>query len=317
MGPMTVGRARRGMDVVFGLGLGLGVMPRVAVAQIDAGHGRAAPASAASVSRAPEQARPVAPPTHARSAEVRGDDGQVARWASTDPGGTHVTPQMPLQVHQSVQILWHSTWYEGSVVAVNANGTVRIHYRGYGAGSDEDVDRANLRVGGTIAAADVQPPTGPPAGETVVWSPNDPGGAPVSSLAQIAPGRPVQIRWNSSWYQGRVAHITPDGHVIIHYDGYAATSDAQVALGDLRLGGRIVPEQSHSTDHDPGGQHVSPRTPLAPGQPVQIRWQGSWYTGRVVSLGSRGNVLIHYDGYGASSDERVSRSRLRIGGTIP
>src|SRR2546430_7212749 len=62
------------------------------------------------------------------------------------------------------------------------------------------------------------------------------------------------------------------------------------------------------------GKPVYANTPLNPGDPVHIEWQGSWFPGEVVQLEDEGNIKIHYEGWDSSWDEVVPRSRLRIGG---
>lgn len=62
------------------------------------------------------------------------------------PAGPPVTATTPLVPGQRVTIAWGGRWWPGSVVAVHADGTVRIHYDGYGDGSDEDVTRDRLRL---------------------------------------------------------------------------------------------------------------------------------------------------------------------------
>ena len=66
---------------------------------------------------------------------------EVVRWDGT-PGyvdaSTHLAPGYRLQVE------WEGKWYDGQVLAVNADGTVKIHYVGYETSWDETLSRSRL-----------------------------------------------------------------------------------------------------------------------------------------------------------------------------
>lgn len=64
-------------------------------------------------------------------------------------------------------------------------------------------------------------------------------------------------------------------------------------------------------------QSVTERTPLAPGDTVQVDWQGSWWSGEVVEVQQDGRVKIHYSGWESSFDEVVPRSRLCLAARGP
>lgn len=61
----------------------------------------------------------------------------------------------------------------------------------------------------------------------------------------------------------------------------------------------------------PTGQPVTESTFLEPGMAVQVEWEGSWWSGKVLSVASNGDVKIHYVGWEDSWDEYVPRKRLR------
>lgn len=75
-------------------------------------------------------------------------------------------------------------------------------------------------------------------------------------------------------------------------------------------------ESAAQPGSDPGGQRVTGQTPLRTGQAVAIEWHGTWYAGHVVAIVSTNSVHVHYDGYDVTSDENVSRSRLRLDANI-
>jgi hypothetical protein len=62
-----------------------------------------------------------------------------------------------------------------------------------------------------------------------------------------------------------------------------------------------------------GPDRLRPYKPraFAAGKPVEIRWQGVWYPGRVLSS-ELGLHLVHYQGFPDSDDEWVPRNRLRV-----
>lgn len=168
-----------------------------------------------------------------------------------------------------------------------------------------------------------------------VSSTQDPGGMPASPVTPLVPGQAIQVHWGASWYQSRVEAAMPDGRVRIHYLGWPPSSDENVDRSRIRVGGVIVPstptinipvptitvggsngERSQSSTQDPGGMIVQANTPVVPGQPVQVRWNSSWFESRVVAPMPDGTVRIHYLGWAASSDENVARDRIRVGGQI-
>jgi hypothetical protein len=168
--------------------------------------------------------------------------------------------------------------------------------------------------------------------EVRVSSTQDPGGMPVQFNTPLVPGQAIQVHWGASWYQSRVVAPMPDGTVRIHYLGWPDSADENVTRDRVRIGGVIVPaapitlptitvggangETSLSSTQDPGGMPAQPDTTLLPGQPIQVRWNSSWFESRVVAPMPDGTVRIHYLGWAATSDENVTRDRIRIGGQI-
>lgn len=63
-----------------------------------------------------------------------------------DEHGILVLDSTPLVGGQAVRISWGASYYAGQVVAVNGNGTVRVHYSNYDGMWDEDVARYRLRL---------------------------------------------------------------------------------------------------------------------------------------------------------------------------
>ncbi|MEI8259423.1 MAG: hypothetical protein WCJ30_27460 [Deltaproteobacteria bacterium] len=60
--------------------------------------------------------------------------------------GQSVDAQTPLAIGDALHIEWSGSLYPGRVVALLADGGVRVHYLGWGGDSDENVARTRLRV---------------------------------------------------------------------------------------------------------------------------------------------------------------------------
>lgn len=61
--------------------------------------------------------------------------------------GTEVTAETRLAVGNMVQVLRNGVRYQAQVLALNADGTVRVHYVGWSNNWDENVPRDRLKVG--------------------------------------------------------------------------------------------------------------------------------------------------------------------------
>src|SRR5205809_1009679 len=60
------------------------------------------------------------------------------------------------------------------------------------------------------------------------------------------------------------------------------------------------------------GKPVYANTPLNPGDPVHIEWQGVWLPGEVLEVQADDRVRIRYRGWPSNWDEVVARERLRL-----
>lgn len=61
--------------------------------------------------------------------------------------GTQVTAETPLAVGNIVQVLWNGVRYQGQVLALNPDGTVRVHFVGWSNNWDDDLPRDRLKIG--------------------------------------------------------------------------------------------------------------------------------------------------------------------------
>lgn len=57
---------------------------------------------------------------------------------------------------------------------------------------------------------------------------------------------------------------------------------------------------------------VTDKTPLQPGQALQVAYGGGWYAAEVVGIASDGGIHIRYFGWAPDWDEIVPRSDLRL-----
>jgi len=76
--------------------------------------------------------------------------GWVASLQAIAGGAAAPAPQQAVPVGRwsagaHVQVLWNGTWYASTILAVNGNGTFRIHYDGWASSWDEDVAADRIR----------------------------------------------------------------------------------------------------------------------------------------------------------------------------
>lgn len=152
-----------------------------------------------------------------------------------EPNGVPVDANTPLVAGTFVQLQYNSAWYEAQVLRAESGGRLRVRYVGWGAEWDETVDRARLRIGGTI----VRPPPAAPTPPTPPATPPAPAlgnGPVVTPGTSLAPGVAVQIEWGTSWYHGTVLGVVaPGGAVRVHYAGYGPEWDETVDRARLRI----------------------------------------------------------------------------------
>lgn len=164
------------------------------------------------------------------------------------------------------------------------------------------------------------------------------------------------VEWGGRWWPASVVAELGGDVWKVHYDGWSDSWDEAVGPDRIRadpgprtpstshgrapsasgarmsrgkvalvLGGLLVLASIAATtfvEQRPGaeqerGLEVDGATSLVFGQPVQIEWNGSWFTGAVLAVHDDGRVRVHYGGWADSYDEDVPRDRLRVlaGGT--
>eukprot|EP00927_Polykrikos_kofoidii_P005652 TRINITY_DN1223_c0_g4_i1.p1 TRINITY_DN1223_c0_g4~~TRINITY_DN1223_c0_g4_i1.p1 ORF type:complete len:844 (-),score=129.92 TRINITY_DN1223_c0_g4_i1:106-2298(-) len=170
---------------------------------------------------------------------------------------------------------------------------------------------------------------------------------PGTDLAQYSTGEDVDIRYNQSWYVGKVVRIGMNGSVLVDVDGTQYSVDAK----DVR---RKTPVQAvpppQQRQHLPGqgqmqeaswkgkgkedsskgkgkgkgkgksktctGKPASAGTAssFCIGAPVEVRYRGNWNEGKVVKLISPEQVSVNVDGSDYEMDITEVRHVTRGGG---
>jgi hypothetical protein len=97
---------------------------------------------------------------------------------------------------EPVQAEWNGTWYDARVVAVEPNGTFRIHYEGWSEIWDEAVDHGRIRGRGNAAGAPPPPqviivPSTP--GPVYIPPPPPPVYVPTQPPVRFPPQPPVYV----------------------------------------------------------------------------------------------------------------------------
>lgn len=171
---------------------------------------------------------------------------------SIPSSGRKVDSAAQLRVQQIVQVQWGNAWYPADVVRINSNGTVRIHYRGWSNGSDEDItlSRVQLAHGAVAPSAKATPATATAnQPDTSITTPEGgqpnyegPGKVPssgrrVPSLAPLKQGLIVQVVWGGSgrWFPADVVRINANKTVRIHFRGWSDSFDEDVTLDKIQL----------------------------------------------------------------------------------
>jgi hypothetical protein len=73
----------------------------------------------------------------AQAAETRGP---------VQPSGKRVSPDTVLKVGERVLVEWNGSWWNGQILELFPDGSVKIHYSGWDAEWDEVVPRTRLQM---------------------------------------------------------------------------------------------------------------------------------------------------------------------------
>jgi len=120
-----------------------------------------------------------------------------------------------------------------------------------------------------------------------------------AQAATCAVGDKAQVEWKGSWYSAKVLKAADD-RCYIHYDGYGSNWNEWVGPDRIKITQAAGP-----------GAASEPTATYSIGDPVQVKWKGTWYPASVLAVSKKGTYKIHYDGYASSWDEWVGPSRMK------
>lgn len=121
-------------------------------------------------------------------------------------------------------------------------------------------------------------------------------GLAASAYAGCKVGDKAEVLWKGKWYPATVKKVK-ENRCYIHYDGYAKSWDEWVGPKRIRIKGQ---------------ETTSKKLDLDIGDPVEVKWKGTWYPAHVIAINKKKTSWkIHYDGYNNSWDEWVSANRIR------
>ncbi len=151
-------------------------------------------------------------------------------------------------------------------------------------------------------------------------------------------GSSVVVKWGSRWWPAQVVSVEGPDRWKIHYTGWASSWDETVGPDRIRPADAKAPTapaagrgarpfllaallvvvavvafvvlQQSPAGVQPTGRPADQFTPLAIGQPVQVRWNDAWYEGHIRAVYPDGRVRVHYEGWDDSFDEDVDRARV-------
>lgn len=119
-------------------------------------------------------------------------------------------------VGDAVDVLYGSTWYPATVLAVPQAAQWQIAYDGYGAEWYQVVGPERIR-------ARTQRPAAVPPGRAA------------AHLSRIGPGTNVLVEWRGHWYRARIVRPLSDSATRIRYVGYGREWDEDVGAARVRL----------------------------------------------------------------------------------
>jgi hypothetical protein len=155
-----------------------------------------------------------------------------------------VTADTKLNVKDKVQVEWGGGWWNARVVALEADGRVKIRYEDWDGYPDEVVPRDRIQLGwsdetGMGLSADFGlPAAGICVGRAPVYESTLAAmifGAPVSATSALELGDEVLADWMGMWWTAEVRDLQDDGRVRIHYTGWDGYPDEVVPRDRLRL----------------------------------------------------------------------------------
>lgn len=141
------------------------------------------------------------------------------------------------RIGDNLFVEWYGSWYPGEVIGLNADGTVRVHYTGWGSEFDESVAAGRLSWTQATVSQPALPRMGP---GPVYWDSLDRFllGEPVTSASRLRAGDHVHVKWHGSWWAAEVRQVQSDGSVTVHYTGWDDCWNETVSRDRMQLPAR-------------------------------------------------------------------------------
>ncbi|HKB41369.1 MAG TPA: agenet domain-containing protein [Gemmataceae bacterium] len=150
--------------------------------------------------------------------------------------GNSRTSKTPLKIGDRIQAEWQGSWWPAEVIAVRKDGSVKVHFPGWGSEWDEVVPRSRVRLGDP--AGDEEGPaeeSDHPGPVASIHLGQPLPGKPVSATTSLKVGDRVLAEQLSAWWAAEVVGLRDDGRVKVHYTGWEWSWDEVVPRRRLRL----------------------------------------------------------------------------------
>ncbi len=145
---------------------------------------------------------------------VASHDGARPSARST-PAGTAIDDATVIGKGERVEVLDRGSWYSATVLAVESDGGVRVHYEGWSSSYDEAVARPRVRVFGAHASASARPVSD----AALAASTEAPPGVALVPGTVLHAGDPVWAQSQGAWWRAEI--VKPVGkRYEVRYIGY-------------------------------------------------------------------------------------------------
>jgi hypothetical protein len=133
------------------------------------------------------------------------------------PSGQPITERTVIAVGERVEAYSVSSWYDARVLAVGADGRIRVHYEGWSTNWDEFVSRDRVRVFGSHAEGAVTVP-----------------GVALEANATLNGGDPVWGFSQGQWWRAEIVRPSEGGRYEVRYIGYEQRWNESLGVDRLR-----------------------------------------------------------------------------------
>jgi hypothetical protein len=207
---------------------------------------------------------------------------------SIQSSGIPVGQDTPLLIGQDLQVKYGGTWWAASIVGLEPDGRVRIHYFGWADSYDEVKSRAELQLDPDVRLRALDG-------------------------SFVRDGRPPASLTSYDEIKGRVElQLDPDARLLDVEPVFPARSGSPSwtpkDASRLLTGTVQFNPGSIASSNIP----VQPYTPLSVGQDLQVKYGNTWWAASIVGFEPDGRVRIHYFGWADSYDEVRPRTDLQL-----